>query len=161
MTVGILGALKVRNKNLSEGEYKSIIRTFLDARAPEAMAQLDKIRSKLPDHALEVRIGIHPGQGEEGFFDIMVHLEGPNLYVLNKAIQEHRSLFEVRCIDGKMQPDVPIFDGSVDAGFSVNDAIVDTCMEWIEYLWRGLGGMRIPAVMFGEDDYGSTPYRQL
>lgn len=105
-------------------------------------------------------IGIHPGQSEEGFFDIVVHLDGPDTYVLNKAVAPYRSLFEVQCIDGRMQPDVPMY-GADEVRFSVNDAIVDVSMEWIEQLWREFGGAGLPAQVFGEEAYGAVPVKTL
>jgi hypothetical protein len=143
-----------------EADYKAALQSILQAHAQSALEKLQEIKKSLPVKARQLMIGIHPGQTEEGFFDIMVHLDGPDLYVLNKAIAPHRSLFEVRCIDGRMQPDVPMFDPD-EASFSVNDVIVDTCMEWVQNLWQRLGGIGLPAFVFGEEGYGTVESKPL
>lgn len=145
---------------MTADEYKTTLQSILSAHTPETLERLTAIKHSLPQKARQVTVGVHPGQGEEGFFDIVVHLEGPDLYVLNKAIAAHRFLFEVKCIDGKMQPNVPTFYSN-EVGFSVNDVIVDTCMEWIEGLWQMLGGAGLPAFVFGEEGYGTAESKPL
>lgn len=132
------------SKMMTVDEYRTALQSILQAHAQPALERLRAMKRSLPEEARQIMVGIHPGQSEEGFFDVMVHLEGPDLYVLNKAITAHRSLFEVRCVDGRMQPDVPMFDPD-EAAFSVNDVIVDTCVEWVESLWQQLDGVGLPA----------------
>lgn len=140
--------------------YKAALHDILSTHAQPALDRLAAIRQALPPKARRVMVGVHPGQDEDGFFAVVVHLEGPDLYVLNKAIDPHRLLFEVRCIDGKMQPDVPMFDPD-EVDFSVNDAIVDSCMAWLEGLWQQLGGVGLPSVAFGEEGYGTLASKPL
>ncbi len=148
------------NRPTTEADYKSVLQNILRAHAPTALGNLRHIKQKLPVKTRMLMVGIHPGQSEEGFFDIMVHLDGPDLYVLNKAVAPYRRLFEVQCIDGRMQPDVPMYDPD-EAPFSVNDAIVDISMEWVEALWRDFGGIGLPAEVFGEEGYGTVAVKTL
>lgn len=148
------------NKPMTEADYKSVLQNILRAHAPSAMENLRHIKQQLPIKTRMLMIGIHPGQGEEGFFDIVVHLDGPDLYVLNKAVAPYRTLFDVKCVDGRMQPDVPMYDTD-EAPFSVNDAIVDISMEWVEELWRDFGGLGLPAQVFGEEGYGAVAAKTL
>lgn len=141
-------------------EYRTALKEVLKSHEPLALEQLRAIKKHLPEKAAQLIVGIHPGQSEEGFFDVMVHLEGPDRYVLNKHIEVYRSLFAVQCIDGNMKPDVPMFS-QASTGFSVNDMIVDTCMDWIENLWAKFGGVGIPAMIFAEDGYGSVDSKPL
>ena len=144
---------------MTEADYKTALQSILQAHTQSALEKLGKIKQSLPVGARQLMVGVHPGQSEEGFFDVVIHLDGPDTYVLNKAIAPQRSLFEVRCIDGHMQPDVPMFDPD-EASFSVNDVIVDTCVAWVQGLWQRLGGVGLPAFVFGEEGYGtveSTP----
>ncbi|TLX16044.1 DUF6389 family protein [Rhizobium sp. MHM7A] len=145
---------------MTADEYKAALQSILSAHAPGTLERLNAIKHSLPQKARQVKVGVHPGQSEEGFFDIAVHLEGPDLYVLNKTIASHRFLFEVKCVDGQMQPDVPMFDPD-EVAFSVNDVIVDTCIEWVESLWQQLGGVGLPAVIFGDEGYGTTDSKPL
>jgi hypothetical protein len=150
----------MRQAGMTADEYKTALQSILSAHVQPVLARLAIIKQSLPQKARQVMVGVHPGQSEEGFFDIVVHLDGPDLYVLQKAIAPYRFLFEVKCIDGQMQPDVPMFDPN-EAAFSVNDAIVDTCTEWVECLWQQLGGVGLPALVFGEDGYGTVGSKPL
>lgn len=145
---------------MTEDEYKTELQGILRAHAQPALEKLHAVKRSLPEKARQLLVGVHPGQSEEGFFTIMVHLDGPDLYVLNKAIQPYRSLFDVRIVDGRIQPHVPRFDPDA-LSFSVNDAIVDACMEWMEELWRQFGGIGLPAFVFGEEGYGSLERKPL
>lgn len=145
---------------LTEADYKIVLGSILLTQTSSALEKLHAIKQSLPEKTRQLLVGVHPGQDGEGFFDVMVHLDGPDIHVLNKAIAPYRSLFEIRCIDGRMQPDVPMFDPD-EPEFSVNDAIVDTCMEWIEALWQQLEGVGLPAFVFGEEGYGTVERRTL
>ncbi len=142
---------------LTEADYKAALKSILRAHTSPALEKLHAIKQSLPEKTRQLWVGIHPGQDGEGFFDVMVHLDGPDIYVLNKAIAPHRSLFEIRYVDGHMQPDVPMFDPD-EPEFSVNDAIVDSCMEWIETLWPQLEGVGLPACVFREEGYASPAF---
>jgi hypothetical protein len=150
----------MRQASMTVDEYKAALESVLQVHTQAALEHLNAIKQSLPPKARQVMIGIHPGQSGEGFFDIVVHLDGPDLYVLQKAIAPHRFLFEVKCIDGQMHPDVPMFDPD-EAAFSVNDTIVDICMDWVEGLWQHLGGIDLPAIVFGEEGYGAVESKQL
>jgi hypothetical protein len=152
--------LEMRQAGMTADEYKTVLQSILQVHSQLALEHLNAIKHALPQKARQVMVGVHPGQSEEGFFDIVVHLEGPDLYVLHKAIERHRLLFEVKCIDGQMRPDVPMFDPD-EAAFSVNDVIVDICMEWIEGLWQRLGGLGLPSFVFGEEGYGTVESKPL
>lgn len=145
---------------MSEAEYKAVLVSILRQHSLPALEKLRLVGLKLPEKTRMMMIRIHPGQSEEGFFDVHIHLDGPDLYVLNKAIAAYRSLFDVSCIDGRMIPDVPMFD-TENAGFSVNDAIVDVCMDWVEELWSQSEGIDVPAQMFGDEGYGSVSEKPL
>jgi hypothetical protein len=139
---------------MTEDDYKVALQSILQEYTSTALEKLEQIKRSLPAKARHIMVGIHPSQGGEGLFDIMVHLDGPDNYALNKAIAAHRSLFEVRFSDGRMQPVVPTFDPG-ELTFSVNDVIVDVCIEWVEALWQQLGGVGLLAFAFGEEGYGT------
>jgi hypothetical protein len=138
-----------------QSEYEAILRNILAMHTEAALHQLDGIRNTLSQKAKSVEVGIHLPQDEEGFFSIVVHPIGPDLFVLNKSIEPYRYLFDVRFIDGKLQPEVPLFEPD-DVSFSVNDVIVDVSMGWLKHLWEQSGGVGLPAQAFGEDGYGSV-----
>ncbi len=45
--------------------------------------------------------------------------------------------------------------------FSLNDVIVDTCMEWMELLWLQPRRIGRPALVFGEEGYGASGSKPL
>lgn len=145
---------------MTSDDYQSTLQHTLQAITRPALEKLNAIKQSLPEKARQLMIGIHPGQGEEGFFSIVVHLDGPDLYVLNKAIEPYRLLVEVTCIDGQMQPDVPLFAAD-ETDFAVNDVIVDSCMAWVEGLWQQFGGIGLPAMVYGEEGYGTVEIKTL
>ncbi|WP_220217323.1 DUF6389 family protein [Gilliamella sp. ESL0441] len=67
-------------------------------------------------------------------FSIIIHLIGPDLYVLNKVIEPYRELFDVKVIDNKLQPEVPLFD-PYETPFSVNDLIIKVSIDWLKHIW--------------------------
>lgn len=139
-------------------EYKHVLLAVLRAHSDNALSMLRSIDRRLPEKTRRVSIMVHLPQDADGMFTVMVHLDGPDLFALNKAISDFRSLFDVRVVDGAVTPCVPLFD-PFDPQFSVNDAIVDIVMVWLQEVWTTFGGMnlRVPVTIYGEDGFGSTP----
>jgi len=100
--------------------YEIELLRILRMHSDQALKQLAAMDEAMPEKALGINIGIHPSQDPDGMFGIMIHLDGPDLYSLNKAINGHRSLFAVRFVDGNLVPKVPMFN-SLDLEFEVND----------------------------------------
>ena len=139
-------------------EYRQVLLAVLRAHSVTALSRLQSIDRSLPEKTRGIEIVVHPSQDPDGTFSVMVHLLGPDLFVLNKAIGDFRSLFDARTVHGLVTHDFPLFD-QFDQPFSVNDTVVDIAMAWIRELWAAFGGMtmRVPVTMIGEDGYGTTP----
>lgn len=133
---------------MTKTEY--ITTHILNMHTQDAIDKIHQIKSILPKQANSVEIGVHPTQDEEGLFAIMIHLIGSDLYVLNKVIAPYRTLFDVKFVGNKLQPEVPLFDPD-ETSFSVNDVIVEVGIDWIKQLWVLSGGLGIPAYAFGEE----------
>lgn len=142
--------------------YSTALAGILDAHMQKAKKTLTVALSKLPQETKEIQFGIHPNQEPDGMFSVVLHLDGPDLFTLNKAIEGHRVLFDVRFVDGKIEPDVPTFD-PFDQSFSVNDAIVDTVASWVEKIWDTIEREAEcpPALIFGEDGWGEGMPKRL
>ncbi len=99
---------------------------------------------------------VFPDQDGEGTFSVVASLEGPDLFVLNKAIEGHRYLFDVPHTEDGIEPEVPLF-ASDEASFNVQDVIVDTAMQWVAELWEtcGRGRSPLPGLVYGEEGYGT------
>lgn len=147
---------------MNQKDYQAALRQVLDKHSDQAQAKLTALIAALPPKAREIRFGVFPDQDGEGTFSVVISLEGPDLYVLNKAVDAHRNLFDVRHTSSGVSPSVPTFalDG---AQFDVQNAIVDTAADWIETLWdaAGRGKSPLPGLIYGDDDTGTTTPREL
>ncbi|HBS7955897.1 TPA: hypothetical protein MAS65_002827 [Klebsiella pneumoniae] len=135
---------------MTKTEYREVLQDTLKSYTQSAVDMIFKIKTNLPEKAKSVEVGIHPNQDMDGMFSVMVHLCGPDLYVLNKAIADYRLLFDVKVIEGKLQPNVPILDPD-EVSFSINDLIVEVSIDWVKTIWDLSGGLKIPGYVFGDE----------
>ncbi len=142
--------------------YSAELLKILRSRSEQAINTLRAVDEILPDKVSGIMLGVHPSQEPDGMFGVLVHLEGPDLFVLNKVIDAHRYLFDVKFVDGQLIPQVPMFD-PFDTDFEVNDVIVDTVLLWLEEIWLVFDGKmkKLPTQVFGEEGYGTKTPRQL
>ena len=115
---------------MTQADYEAELLRILRAHDAAARATLTALIAALPPKAREIHIVVFPDQDGEGTFSVVASLEGPDLFVLNKAIEGHRYLFDVRHTEDGIEPEVPLF-GSDGAGFDVQNVIVDTAMQWV------------------------------
>ncbi|HEY9274541.1 DUF6389 family protein [Achromobacter sp.] len=141
---------------MTQSEYQIELLRILRAHGAAAGATLTALIDALPPKAREIHFVVFPDQDGEGTFSVVASLEGPDLFVLNKAIEGHRYLFDVRHTEDGIQPEVPLF-ASDQAGFNVQDIIVDTAMQWMAELWAasGQGRSPLPGLVYGEEGYGT------
>lgn len=133
---------------------------MLGQHSDKAQARLAALIAALPEKAREIHVGVFPDQDGEGTFSVVVNLDGPDLYVLNKAVDAHRTLLDVRQTATGFTPAVPTF--SVDEpDFVVQDAVVDTAADWVEALWAGVCKSPLPGLIHGDDDAGTSMPREL
>lgn len=142
--------------------YQTELLQILRAHSEQAVERFKAIDEALPNTASGIDIVIHPSQDADGMFAVVVHLDGPDLYNLNKAIEGYRTLFEVRYVKYQLTPQVPMFD-PFDLKFEVNDVIVDTTIAWLEEIWASFGGTSrgLTTSAIGEDDYGTRSPKKL
>ena len=89
-------------------------------------------------------------------------LDGPDLYVLNRAVRQHAELFETRMTENGLEPPLPLLD-PFNEKFSVHDALTDCAAEWISGVWKQLDtfGLTIPVFVCSHDEYGTNLPIQL
>lgn len=114
--------------------YRDMLLGHLRAHSPQALDQLRAIAQALPPQTRALQIGVHPNAEPDGAFTVIVHLDGPDLFALNRSVQQWRTLFEVLTVPSGFAPAVPMFD-PFDQPFPVNDVIVDTVIIWLRALW--------------------------
>ena len=146
---------------MTRDDYQDALRRALQEHTDAALQKLTGMFSRLPEKAREIQFGIFPDQGGEGTFSVMIGLEGPDLYVLNKAIDGYRDLFDVVHGEDGLEPAVPMF--SSEPPFCVQDVIADVAAAWVETLWArgGRGVSPVPAMVYAHDDYGTDLPRAL
>ena len=135
--------------------YRAQLDAVLPHHTAAAVARLRAVAEALPEKARRIDVGVHPTQDGDGRFDVMVHLDGPDLYVLSKAVQPHRRLLEMRPGDPRASG-LPRFDGAEEEGrdWEVNDVIAEACGDWIETVWQAAGPMPRPGVAFADEGWG-------
>ncbi|MDQ8034184.1 MAG: DUF6389 family protein [Bordetella sp.] len=141
---------------MTQADYRQALLAILDQHRDAARATLLALIAALPERAREIHFAIHPDQDGEGTFSIVASLDGPDLFVLNRAVEPHRYLFDVRHTERGVEPEVPMFaPGETD--FDVQDTIVDTAMEWVESLWNACARNHtpLPGMVYGEEGYGT------
>ncbi len=85
---------------MGEAEYKALLLSILRQHSLPALDKRRLVGLNLPAKTRMMMIGIHPGQSEEGFFDVHIHLDGPDLYVPIKLLQriDHSSRLAVSMV---------------------------------------------------------------
>lgn len=143
---------------MDESEYIAEVMDVLGQHVDEARVRLAKLSGLLPVTAKSMEIVIFIDQDGEGFLDVKAALVGPDLCVLNKAIEEAAVLFETKVVDGEMVPALPLVDPDEDE-LPVQDILTDCAADWLKVVWEGVdpSGFRIPVAIVSHDGYGSKP----
>ncbi|MEM6661418.1 MAG: DUF6389 family protein [Pseudomonadota bacterium] len=142
---------------MDEEDYCSALKSALASKREELVIKFSTLMEHLPAKTVDIGIGIHTGQDPDGSFTVMAHLGGPDLYALNKAVEQHRTLFEVpRNALGKPPLELPFLD-SFDESFEVGDVLVDEVANWLVSVCSNVDrhGFEGPIRAYGGDAYGT------
>lgn len=153
---------------MDKDAYRHSLLAILRAHSAQARAALraggGTVAGRARNPGRRAQVGAHPNQEQDGLFVPLVHSDGPDLHVLNKAIAPHRRLFEFGYDNGHLAPELALFDPQ-DPGppFAVDDAIVGIVLDGLPALWRGLGGVgaALPAETIAGDGHGPGSIRPL
>ncbi|EMD25720.1 DUF6389 family protein [Amycolatopsis azurea] len=115
---------------MDHAEYRRRLRRVLDAHSEDVTARLRAIVELIGDTVESVQIEVFPDEDGEGTFDVWARFDGPDSFVLNKPIDEHRHLFGVVHHETGWEPEVPSLPRDLSA-----DVVVDTVADWIETVW--------------------------
>lgn len=138
-----------------EESYADCLREQLAAHEESALGKLHKAIDVLPLKVESLDVGVHLSQDEDGSFTVRVHANGPDLYVLNKAIDPWAVLFDGRAHGFQDMPaNVPGFD-PCDLPFDVAGTIATECVAWLRGLWEraSLPGFELPVTVFVENGW--------
>ncbi|MFD6067632.1 DUF6389 family protein [Amycolatopsis lurida] len=138
---------------MDQDEYRHRLRRVLDTRSDDVATRLRVIVEAIGDTVERLEIEVFPDQDGEGTFDVWARFEGPDSYVLNKPIDDHRHLFGVVHQETGWEPDVPPLPHGIPA-----DVIVDTVAEWIDSVWTRTFDrpLSIPVEVSSLDGYGAA-----
>lgn len=145
---------------MTRDKYIKEVGTVLEAHRPHAATELAAALALVPPKAKRITLDIFVDQDGEGFLDVRVGLDGPDLHVLGKAIEPHAQLFETRMTEDGLTPPLPLMDPFGEE-FSVHDTLTDCAASWIASLWRQLSpSVGLPVVVQSPEGYGSiTPIK--
>jgi hypothetical protein len=145
---------------MTRDEYINQVEAVLIGYTEQAAKRLEAVFPRVPAEARKIEIEIFVDQGGEGFLDVQVSLDGPDLFVLNRPIASHARLFGTRMTDAGLEPPLPLMSGSDDP-FSVQDTLTDCAAAWLATVWRQTDtrAVKLPVTVGSHDEYGSiTPF---
>ena len=142
---------------MSEDEFIAELSASLERQSDNAREQIPRLIGSIPQTATRLDLQIFPAQDADGFFNIRASVDGPDLYVINKAIDAHADIFDAKYTEHGIEPRIPTVD-PFDVEYEVNDIVVDCAAKWLQNVWTSLGRIdcSVPVVVVGHDDYGTT-----
>jgi hypothetical protein len=142
---------------MNRAEYCQAVVHVLEAHTAATAERLAAALALAPPAAQQMTIDIFVDQDGEGFLDVRVGLDGPDLHVLNRAIAPHAHLFATRMTEEGLSPRLPLMPSRLKR-FSVHDALTDCAADWLRSVWRRVDRSvcRIPLVVQSPDGYGDA-----
>ncbi len=100
---------------------------------------------------------VFTNQEGDGQFDVLGAIDGPDHYFINKQIADVKDIFTVRHTENGFSPAVPMVD-PFDAGFAVNDTVIQCVSDWMHGIWRTTDGLSpaVPVLIVGHDGISIT-----
>jgi hypothetical protein len=142
---------------MEENEYRIELRKVLDENSANSIKRLNSTFQALPEKSQSPELMIFPDQDGEGTFGVRVSLTGPDLYVLNKAIEECADNIDVKHTPTGLEPNVPLMD-PFDSNFEVNDALSDVVGDWLVSIWSQVDvrNVNLPITIVADEGYGQN-----
>jgi hypothetical protein len=137
-------------------EFGTALREELAKHSAEAARRIEAILARVPAKARSLDIEVFPSQDADGFFGVRASFEGPDLYALNKSIDQFADIIEPKYTESGLVPPIPMVQ-TPNAGFAVNDIVVDSVATWLVSVWESLGSSApLPIRVVGHDGYGTV-----
>lgn len=116
------------------------------------LSNINSFLQKIPTEAVRVNIIISPSQDGEGDFCIHCGLNGPNLYVLNKTVEDWTNILDIKHGINGFEPNFPMVD-PFSVEFNTNDIIEKTCIEWINSHWEEIDDTKVDVAISMYSDH--------
>lgn len=127
---------------MTEENYRKELINALNREKESIISNINSFLQKIPTEAVRINIIISPGQDGEGEFSIYGGLNGPDLYVLNKKIEEWTWIIEVKHGPNGYEPNVPMVD-PFSIEYDVNDIIEEIIIKWINDYWDEIDDSKV------------------
>jgi hypothetical protein len=141
---------------MTEDEYTCEVEKILADHIEPAARKLTALLPLVPENTRQIEINILVDQGGEGFLDVRVSLDGPDLYVLNRSIDSHADLFNTVMTEQGLSPALPLMDSDLE-DFPVHDVLADCGARWATAVWAKAGQTtcRFPVKVMSPEGYGT------
>lgn len=141
---------------MTENDYIDAVNSVLAEYSEGAIRRIRETITVLPQKATRMTFDVFVDQDGEGFLDVRIGLDGPDLFVLNKAISAHADLFKTRMTESGLNPPLPQMDSQEEA-FSVQHTLTDCAAKWIATIWKEHGlDSPIPVEITSPEGYGTV-----
>lgn len=127
---------------MSEEEYRKELINSLNREKKRIISNINSFLQKIPEEAIRVNIIISPSQDGEGDFYIHGGLNGPNLYLLNKKVENWTNIIDIKHGVNGFEPEVPMID-PFSSDFYANDIIEEVCTKWINDQWNDIDSSKV------------------
>lgn len=140
---------------MTRSAYEVAVAKVLAQFTDHATQNLRAVFSKLPEKTTGVELEICVDQDGEGFLNVQVSLNGPDLYILNRTISEYALLFGTHMTEKGLSSGLPLMD-PWNEEFEVSDALTDCAADWLVQVWKrtGITLLEIPVTIQSHDQYG-------
>ena len=128
---------------MNKANYQAALLNAMKSNEGLAVANINSALECWPEKATSFGFDLFIDQDAEGFVSLLITPDGPDSYVLNKAIHKYRYLFEVKFEGAKLTYDLPLFDTD-DIEFDVRDAVSETALKWVNELVGIVGKLSFP-----------------
>ena len=138
---------------MTQQELKEKVLNVLNQNTEKTIPLIQNILNKIPSKAKSLNFDIFPSQESDGSFDIRASLDGPDLYVLNKSIEDIADIFEVKFTANGFEPSVPEVDQE-EVDFDINDTLCLASMDWLKSIWENnFASTQIKTCVNSADDF--------
>jgi len=142
---------------MTQEEYAHQVDLVLSTQTEKTKSHVLDALALIPPMANRIVFEIFVDQDGEGFLDIRLGLEGPNQFVLNKAIEANAHLFGTKMTEEGLHPPLPLMCSRHEA-FSVHDTLTNCAAAWIHRIWNQIDHSEInmPVDVISHEGYGTV-----
>jgi hypothetical protein len=145
---------------MTEQQYIIELQNALQVQRKSVIDNLNFVLTRIPEITKKICIDIFLPQDIDGSFTVRISLEGPDLYVLNKQIDDIANIFDIKSTAEGFVPYIPLIE---DVEFDAYKIICSCIIHWLKSIWTEIKHQHIliPVDLVIADDYGEFPVVKL